>query len=195
MATALNDDWERYRQKLIIDYPQAVLRGEKCAQEYLAAWIQFFITHHGAITAAEHIQKMYALTRTLPASSPADNPNTSTSAAAPVNLGDTSASSAARPPHPSPPRINLSRKQSPAGGPGAPFPQRPGLSMEAPPPYTSRMTLPVGDRFAVLPPLGPLDSKIVFAPGTVDGFTPEEVIKHYRPQIEQLFAEAMGCSI
>ena len=65
-------------------------------------------------------------------------------------------------------------------------------SSDAPPPYTPTMPIPTGDRFASLPPFPDPYSNIVFAPGTFDDFTPEEVVRHYRPAITRMVFEAMG---
>ena len=66
---------------------------------------------------------------------------------------------------------------------------------DAPPPYTPRVTLPAGDRLAALPPIPAWSSNIVFAPGTFDGYTSEEIIKHYRPQIHRLVLEGLRSQV
>lgn len=68
-------------------------------------------------------------------------------------------------------------------------------SSDAPPPYTPRVTLPAGDRLAALPPIPAWSSNIVFAPGTFDGYTSEEIIKHYRPQIHRLVLEGLRSQV
>lgn len=74
-------------------------------------------------------------------------------------------------------------------------PPKPSVSQSvgsSPPIYVSRVSVPGGDRFASLPPFPDPESNIVFAPGTFDDFTPEEIIDHYRPAITRMVFEAMG---
>lgn len=68
----------------------------------------------------------------------------------------------------------------------------PPIRRDTPPPYTPAITCPAGDRFAVLPRFGSANDNVVFAPGTFDGFTTEEIIRHYQPQVERILTEAMN---
>ena len=67
-----------------------------------------------------------------------------------------------------------------------------GTSSDAPPPYAPTVPILTGDRFASLPSFPDPESNIVFAPGTFDDFTPEEIIDHYRPAITRMVFKAMG---
>lgn len=62
---------------------------------------------------------------------------------------------------------------------------------DAPPPYTTIVTPPAKDRLAALPPIPAWGSNVIFAPGTFDGYTSEEIIEHYRPQIHRLVLEGL----
>jgi hypothetical protein len=102
-----------------------------------------------------------------------------------VTLQPIESLSEALPPH-TQPRINL-----------PPAPPKPNVNRAPttdyhPPAYTPAVPRPTGDRFASLPPFPDPESNIVFAPGTFDDFTPEEIIDHYRPAITRMVFEAMG---
>ena len=97
-----------------------------------------------------------------------------------------------------PPPINHNRE--PPGpdlrqGSATRHPESSQPSSDAPPPYTPRVVLPIGDRLAALPPIPAWNSNVVFAPGTFDGYTPEEIIKHYRPQVHRLVLEGLRSQV
>jgi len=97
-----------------------------------------------------------------------------------------------------PPPININRGVSGESVQPAAAVQPPDCSQsssDAPPPYTQRATSPGGDRLAALPPIPAWDSNVVFAPGTFDGYTPEEIIKHYRPQVHRLVLEGLRSQV